>query len=346
MPASISIIGGGIIGLSCAWEMAQRGASVNVYDKGDYGRGASWAAAGMLAPSYEAAIGHGTAHPRFHELCQQSVQAWPGFAADLQLASGLDTGFMPGPSLAIATDADQVTHLAVLQAVLDRNGTPCQKLTPDEARRLEPALTGTIETALALPSDGQVDNRIVLEALLVACKAAGVGFGAPTEACDATLYATGWEAPNCRPVKGQLLSLERVTGVPQRLIQCGNLYIVPKQDRIVVGATSEPGASDTVSDIGATNALHMRAAALLPVLKDAPVLERWAGVRPMTSDGAPLLGQMENGNWIAAGHYRNGILLAPITAQLMADMILEGRGSTLAAAFNPQRFVDAASALT
>ncbi len=341
MQPDILIRGGGIIGLACAWELAKRGCAVTVYDTGRPGENASSAAAGMLAPSYESAIAAEGVHPDLHALCIQGAEIWPDFAASLQLASGMDIDYRPGPSLAVAIDAQQAERLEVLADALAGKNIPVRRLTPEEARKAEPALLGNIKVALALLSDGQVDNRRVLAALRIVCEAEGVAFGRPAGAHDLELLATGWQSVECDPVKGQLLSLERISGAPERLVQCGDLYIVPKSDRTIIGATSEAGVCDLDVDISLADDMHRRAANLVPVLAGAKVLDRWAGLRPKTKDEAPVLGRSADGRWIATGHYRNGILLAPVTAQIMADLMLGAPVSELAKVFGPQRFVTA-----
>jgi len=165
----IAIIGAGIIGLSCAVEMAERGASVSIYDKGDPGRGASWAAAGMLAPAYEA-VGGGEVHPRLFELCFQGAALWPGFVARLEQTCGHELGYRPGPSLAVATTQAEMRRLQVVGQRLERHAVSHEYLSTQEARRAEPGLGAAVQMALRLPSDGHVDNRRVVSGLLAACE--------------------------------------------------------------------------------------------------------------------------------------------------------------------------------
>jgi glycine oxidase ThiO len=366
---SIGIIGAGIIGLSCAIELADRGVRVALYDKAWPPRGASWAAAGMLAPAFEAAPTPGT-HPKLYELCDASAKLWPEWAKSLNKRTGIDAGYNPGPSLAIATNSAQARSFrAVLTAL---NGLPdAPRDCTDEVRDLEPALAGEIKSALLLPSDGQADNRQTVAALVAAVEAhANVTIHprpAPLKSVagmldhaghDATLVCAGWGTAIVKAEEngqslslvnwdvsldeidcygGQMLAVEPVVGAPKMTVRCGHLYIVPKADRIIIGATTEPGRVLDQAEPDVVADLKRQAAALCPVLADAPVIESWAGVRPGTKDHAPLIGETRTpGLFVASGHYRNGILLAPITAQIMADTIVDGKISNLAHAFSPR----------
>ncbi|MEM7661679.1 MAG: FAD-dependent oxidoreductase [Pseudomonadota bacterium] len=337
----ITVIGAGIIGLSCAWELAKRGAKVSIFEKRWPPRGASWAAAGMLAPVSEAATEIG-GHECLFDLCMESAALWPNFAADLETASGIDLGYRSGPSLTIATSADRLASFEAASVALTRRNIPHKLLTEAEARSLEPSLGPTIVGGLRYDIDGQIDNRAVMNALIKACEKVGVKLASqPTPDGAATLETIGWQASDSRPVKGQLMSLLPTTGGPRHVLNDRDLYIVPKADRIVIGATSEPGLSDNAVDISATDTLLRRAVSIVPALAEADILERWAGIRPATDDRAPIMSAENGSHYVATGHYRNGILLAPITARIMADMILEGRTSDLAAAFSPDRFAPA-----
>ncbi|MEO0981177.1 MAG: FAD-dependent oxidoreductase [Pseudomonadota bacterium] len=337
----IAIIGAGIIGLSCAWALARRGARITVYDTAAPGRGASWAAAGMLAPGFEAA-GEQGAHPELFEFCLAGAALWPDFADALTAATGVALGFDKTPTLAIATCAGEAARLAALEAALAAKGVASEALLASEARALEPTLSGETEGGLLLPTDMQVDNRAVVAALIDAARQAGVAFAdaEPPEAA-VRIQCTGWRTKGVAPVGGQVVSLSPDAGRPTRVVRAGDLYIVPKSDRTLIGATVEPGRTRGDADAEIVADLQARAARLCPTLAAGGVLEAWAGVRPATPDHAPMIGWTAPARLVATGHYRNGVLLAPITAEIVADMALGGAPSELAAAFAPDRFAAA-----
>lgn len=371
---SIAVIGAGIIGLSCALELADRGLDVSLYDKAWPPRGASWAAAGMLAPAFEAASEPGI-HAQLFELCDHSAQMWPAWSDALEARTGQSSGYRAGPSLAVAIDQAQERHLAAMEKAMRGHPDAPQAYPIDRAKRDAP-LGGTIAAALLLPSDGQADNRRTLAALVAAVEDHPRIIIQPQEAPlqasgklldhagrDATLVCAGWRTAMVTVMKngqffdlakwapaldeiesygGQMLSVAPVEGAPEMTIRCGDLYIVPKEDRIVIGATTEPGRVLKATEADVIEGLKARAAEICPVLSDASVIETWAGVRPGTTDHAPILGESRSPNlFIASGHYRNGILLAPITAKIMADLIAAGKTTDLARAFSPQARVAA-----
>ena len=373
--AHVAIIGAGIIGLSCAWELAQRGAHVTIYDTRPPGRGASWAAAGMLAPAYEAAAEEG-AHPRLFDLCMESAALWPAFAASVSRASGRNLGFSPGPSLALAFDGAEAAGLHRLAAALTRHGVESDMLLPEAVWDIEPAVSRGVHGALRLATDGQVDNRAIVAALIAALEAqASVRFvdgPAPLEErkgrlCieghDMILASAGWNTAGIKVRQhgedfslvnwdtaldeidcygGQMLSVAREPGLPSMTLRCGSIYIAPKPDRVIIGATMEPGVVTDHADADTIAQLRAEAARLCPAIAGATEVETWAGVRPGTLDHAPLLGSTRaDGLYVASGHYRNGILLAPVTARIMADMMLDGTSGALASTFSPARFAAA-----
>ena len=361
----IAIIGAGIIGLSCAWELAKRGAHVTLFDSGFYpGRGASWAAAGMLAPAYEAAAEPG-ANPRLFDLCLKSAGQWTDMSGAIAALTKRDVLHSIGPSLAVAQTAEDRIHLAGLAEALNARKIPFDVLSP-------PCLHAGNKGALRLPTDGQVDNRLLVEALIRALErqdqVAFVTGTAPLALVqgkivlagfDRVIFAAGWETASVRvgdttlgdiapmlrkiePVAGHMLAFNRLPDGPEMTVRSGALYIVPKAGRLIVGATVEPGETSTRIDSDAINRLEAAAHALCPMLKRATIIEAWRGIRPGTPDHAPMIGALGGtGAFVAAGHYRNGILLAPITAQIMADSVLDGKTSDLASAFSPARFAAA-----
>lgn len=371
---SIAIIGAGIVGLSCAVELADRGLRVAVFDKTWPPRGASWAAAGMLAPAFEAASTPGT-HPKLFELCDRSAQLWPIWSAALEDRTGLSAGYQAGPSLAVAIDSAQARNLAEIERAMRGHRHAPERCAVDVSS-IDPAISDMVRTALLLPSDGQVDNRRTLTALVACIEAHPNIVIHPSEAplqtrgrqidhagCDATLVCAGWRTAKVRAAEndlsltlaaldpvfdtirsygGQMLSVAPIEGAPRLTIRCGDLYIVPKQDRIVIGATTEPERVLQTAEADVIAELKARAAEICPVLAEAETLESWAGVRPGTKDHAPILGETGVANlYVASGHYRNGILLAPITAQIMADLIIDDATTDLAHAFSPQARLDA-----
>jgi len=368
----IAIIGAGIIGLSIACELAvRRGVSVTVYDTRAPGRGASWAAAGMIAPAFEAAAEPGV-HPRLFDLCMESAALWPGFAARLSAEAGAPVGLDVVPSLAVALDGAQLDRLERISGVLTARSVPYETLSPDAIVQREPAVTHEILGGMELPTDFRVHNRQTVTALLAVLQASprvtfvsgpaplkSTGGKLVLERHDAIIAAAGWETPVIKVEEkgrlyslvnwdaalddidchgGQMLSVAAGDRAPSRVVRAGHVYLVPRADEVVIGATAEPGRVIDAPEPEAIEALRREGVRLCPGLADAPVAESWAGVRPGTPDLAPFLGATATpGLFVAAGHYRNGILLAPITARMIADQVLGGNAGELAAVFSPRR---------
>ena len=366
---SVAIIGAGIIGLSCARALAARGMRVTLFEKQWPPRGASWAAAGMLAPAFEA-VGLNGSHPDLFQLCDHSARMWPAWAAELERDSGKPSGYQPGPSLAVALTQEQDQHLRdVALALADHDQPP--SLHSSDLRDIDPSITKAALSGLLLPTDGQADNRATLEALLASVMAHPMidivdreaplkwtGNGLDHAGHGATLITSGWQSGSVHvddggqlrslqdlepmlteigPVGGQMLSVAPIKGGPKLTLRSGHVYIVPKQDRIVIGATSEPGRILSESEPDQIEQLRAAAIEIAPILSEARVLESWAGVRPGQKNHAPMIGATRLENvFVASGHYRNGILLAPITAEMIADMIVDQNVSALAAAFAPE----------
>ena len=367
---SVAIIGAGMIGLSCALELADRDVSVTLFETNWPPRGASWAAAGMLAPAFEA-IGVENGHPRIFELCDAGMRLWPEWSARIESLSGKPSGYNPGPSLAVARTPEEVTRLEqVSDALAGYDFAPT--LCKENIAELEPTVSQNARAALLLPSDGQADNRLTLTALIACVEAHAnveivtgaaplrrTGAGLDHAGHDATLLTAGWQTGSVRvqdgtrgvdirtldsslneiePIGGQMLAVEAIAGGPSMTLRAGHIYIVPKSDRIVIGATSEPGRVLTQSEAEQISDLRAQAIEICPALEHANILDSWAGVRPGLKNHGAVLGETQiPGLFVASGHYRNGILLAPITAQIIADLIVHGEMSDLAAAFRPDR---------
>lgn len=373
----LAIVGGGVIGLSIAWRAAQRGAEVTVLDP-EPTRGASWVAGGMLAPTAEAQPGE----EALLRLGLASAARWPAFVDDLEAAAGIDAGYSRAGTLVVARDADEAADLGVLAALQARLGLAAERLTSREARRLEPALAPGARGALWLPDDHQVDNRLLLAALVVAAERAGVVVdrSAATAAgrhhvalgddrrveADQVVVATGAHAlplvdddgaTRClpvRPVKGQILRVRATAGavLPRRTVRGEGIYVIPRpHGEIAIGATSEERGFDTTVTAGAVLELLRDAWELLPGVAEAELVEAIAGLRPGTPDNAPMLGRPAGGGpLVATGHHRNGVLLAPITADLLVALALddkvdgtEGDGHDLLGPFSPDRFAAVAA---
>jgi glycine oxidase len=339
----LRIEGAGLAGLACAWGLVRAGASVavRVVDVAVPGRGASWAAAGMIAPGYEAAgsAGH---HRDLLALALRSAGMWPEFARELEAVSGLSVGYRALPTLALATNSDEAERLTRMAAALAGQGILAHREGEVALRVREPALAAGIGEGLVLASDTQVDARALVQALLLALERLGVAFGAVgdrDEPADAVILAHGWQTTGLGvvPVKGQIMAIRRQPGHPEHVLRAGGLYVVPKADRVLVGASVEPGRSDRDVDEGLLDRMRERACGLCPALAHGEVVERWAGVRPVTRDGAPVLGRLKDGRYIAAGHGRNGVLLAPVTSAILSALVLDGKTDELARRFGPLR---------
>jgi glycine oxidase len=367
--ADVVVVGGGVIGLGLAWRAAQAGMDVTVVDESP-GRGASWAAAGMLAPVTEVHYGE---RPLLR-LNLDAAGRWPGFAAELEEAAGRSVGYRPGGTLAVARDADDNAALEDLYRFQLGCGLRVERLRSRECRRLEPGLAPTVRGGVLAAGDHQVDNRALVEALLVACERAGVELragrvaelaveggrvtgvllaGGGTLAAGTVVLAAGcWSGglgglvaealPPVRPVKGQLLYLRGPAAEPlcQRNVRGLEVYVVPRADgRVVVGATVEEQGFDTRVTAGAVHDLLRAALELLPDVAELELVETVVGLRPGSPDNAPMLGPAgPEGLLVATGHYRNGILLTPVTADAMAELLATGRVPEAIVPFAPGRF--------
>lgn len=368
----VVVIGGGAIGLSIAWRSRQRGLEVAVVDE-RFGHGASWAAAGMLAPVTEVHYGE----EAVLELNLESSRRYPRFVEELAAASDKDVGYRQSGTLIVAPDGDDFAALNDLFAFQQRLGLDVRKLKPSEARTIEPALAPSIRGAFFVEGDHHVDNRLLVGALESACRRSGARLieGVVAEVTTSAERATGvrleggtaidagavvlaagpWSGriagiperarPPIRPVKGQLLYLKGSENAPlvTRNVRGLDVYIVPRTDgRIAVGATVEEKDFDDTITADAVYTLLRDAYELLPGLRELELLELVVGFRPGSPDNAPLLGPSAlEGLVIASGHYRNGILLTPVTADEIAHLLATGETSETIAPFTPTRFAAA-----
>src|SRR3954463_6111271 len=337
----VTVIGGGVIGLSVAWRAAQRGAQVTVFDRGALGDGASRVAAGLLAPLSEA----DAREPELLRAGLESARRWPAFAEEL----GLGDAYRTCGTLYVARDADEAEALERERALREELGVPVARLRGSEARKLEPGLAPGIRAALDVPDDHAVDPRALIAALVTACDAAGVTLRpnteAPTSPGGQVVLATGaWAGAPVRPVKGQILRLRDPDGpgLVDRVIRHEEFYLVPRGDgRYVLGATLEEKGFDTTVTAGAVRDLLQEAQLVVPGIDELVLEETAAGLRPGTPDNAPLIGLRSDGVIVATGHYRNGILLAPLTADAVAALLAGEEPPAAARAFAPARFAEA-----
>lgn len=323
----VAVIGGGVIGLSVAWAAARRGLSVTVFDRGALGDGASRVAAGMLAPVSEFDAGE----PAVLRAGMASARRWPAFAAELEEAAGTPVGYRRCGTLVVARDADEVEWLERERALRARMDLPVTRLRGSEARRLEPALAPGVRLGLEAPDDHAADPRALVAALALACERAGVVLRPGEEvsvehvrAGRVVLAAGAWSGPPVRPVKGQILRLRdpEGAGLLDRVVRYETGYIVPRGDgRYVVGATMEERGFDTTVTAGGVRDLLQEAQSVVPGVDELILEEAGAGLRPGTPDNAPVIGEAADGVVWATGHHRNGILLAPLTADAVAALL-------------------------
>ncbi len=348
----VIVIGGGIIGLSLALELRRKDASVLVVERGEPGREASYAAGGMLVDcSVETPAA-------LQPLATASARMYPEFVHEVQVESGLYVDLRDQGAIVFPPP----------EHVYERPGFKLETLLPAPLVELEPALAEPDRPAFYL-KERSVDPRGLTVAALAAAKRRGVDFSS-SDAVTAvnlsdgrvsgvTTQKTSFLAPkvvNCagawsgqiaphafptRPVKGQMLSLISPSReLLRHVIRSPEVYLIPRSDgRIIVGTTVEEAGFDKRTDVAVIQRLHRAAIAMVPELRNAKILEDWAGLRPGTSDSLPILGVTATpGYYVATGHFRDGILLAPITAHVMAQVI-EGRNPDYDLAFfSPARF--------
>ncbi len=373
----VVVVGGGVIGLAAAWRIAGQGMTVAVVDP-EPGRGASWAAAGMLAPVSE--VHHG--EEPLLALALASARRWPAFATELTAAVGRTIGYRPTGTLVVAADDGDRAWARELFEFQRELGLGVEWLTGRRARQLEPSVAPGVRGAIWAPGDHQVDNRLLVPALLDAATGAGaviihhraaalecaggvvsgvrLAQGTTLAAPAVVLAAGSWSsqleglppgtAPAVRPVKGQILRLlpsERapvLTPTVRGLVQGSSVYVVPREDgTVVVGATVEERGFDTTITAGAVYELLRDAHRVVPGITEMVLGEVSAGLRPGSPDNAPIVGRPSvagvEGLVLATGHYRQGILLAPLTAAAVLAIVSGDPPPEEMASFGPDRFV-------
>lgn len=365
--SEVVVAGGGLIGLSVAWRAAQRGLSVTVVDDAP-GTGASYAAAGMLAPVTEASYGE----EALLRLCLDSLRRYPGFVAEVASAGGVEVGLRTAGTLVVGFDDDDMRALDALHAFQRELGLDVARLTARESRRREPALTPRVRGGLHVAGDHSVDPRSLHQALLAAARAAGVrlvgarieavqteggratalrlrdGAGVTGDVIVLALGAASGSLPGVpplqvRPVKGQILRLrgagDLLEGTVRALVRGRQVYLVPYGNRLVIGATVEDRGFDPTVTAGGVHDLLHDAIDVVPGVTELELAETLTRWRPGSADNAPLLGPSSlPGLVLATGHYRNGVLLAPVTGDAIAELLATGSLPPVAEPFTIDRF--------
>jgi glycine oxidase len=361
----VVVVGGGVIGLSIARALARTGASVTVFDAGHDG-GASVAAAGMLSPLDETGDGG-----PFHDLADASLELFADYVAALELESGIDVEFRAAGKLHVAITGRDEALLEPLAASSRAAYFGVERLDGAAARALEPELSDAVRCGVLVQRDYRVDNRRLRDALAVGCEGAGVrvergarvsriiveageargvmASGHRVSAGSVVLAAGVWSgelagaggAMPVRAVRGQMLAVRTAAPLFRRVIATPRCYVIPRADgRLLIGATVEEVGLTAGTSGAALTALREAAAEVVPKAGSLPEVESWYGFRPATPDGLPILGEDSHtrGLFHATGHYRNGILLAPVTGECIAAAVTGGVPPVLLDAFSPARF--------
>ncbi|HAN97092.1 MAG TPA: glycine oxidase ThiO [Planctomycetaceae bacterium] len=348
------VIGGGVVGLSIAWEGARRGLKVRVLESGELGRAASWAGAGLLPPP----PGPGAIHP-LDALGRRAAELHPSWARELTAATGIDTGFRRCGGLYLADLPGEAASLAAIERTWLDEGWRIEPLSPDAVRRRHPEIAAAaggadIRRALFAPEESQLRNPRHLKALAEACRRAGVELHerAPVERLEADdvqataivdgerqraaricVAAGAWSKRlaeplglkvEVMPIRGQML-LYRFPEPPLRtIVNVGPRYLVPRDDgHLLVGSTEEEAGFDASTTAEGLAGLERFARRWLARLDDRPPIASWAGLRPGSVDGQPYVGPAPGLDriWLATGHFRSGLTLSPATAELVIDLM-------------------------
>jgi glycine oxidase len=364
--SDVLVVGGGVIGGAIAWALAKRGVSVTVVEAGPIGRGASWAAAGVLCPDW-----HGHDPAPLTALAEASLASWPEWVSELEDRTGVGLGYRRDGLLNLWVDPEAAGLPPELATTRPPVGNG-QILSATEVRRLEPSVTGPILGGILNPDDAQVDNPRLAPTLMRAAADLGVRVLTDTPVAtllgsrgvcrgvktasgieltaDAVVIATGaWSGLLAsasgihlpmEPWRGQMLAFEAPARPLGRIVFCGELVLVPRpHGSIVVGTTLENVGFDARVTLAGLQQISARACRVVPALGDLRLEQTWAGLRPGTPDHLPYLGSVPgwDGLYVATGHGRKGLILAPITGDLMTRLILERDFDPMLEAFSPQR---------
>lgn len=363
------VVGGGVIGCSIALRLAKAGLKVTVLERGRIGREASWAAAGMLAPQSET-----TGEEAIFDLSVRSRALYRGFVDEVRSISGIDPEYRGEGMLCVALNDEDASSFAVWPSAQRRLGLSAETLSADDTRRLESSVADSSLGGVFLPNDHQLDSRKLMDSLAAAIgklgvevvegnevseivregnKVTGVSGAGECLHAGAVIVATGcWSSRllstaeleiDVIPARGQMLAVDGGGLRMERVLHSRRVYVVPRRDgRILIGATLEYEGYSRKVTAGAMNRLLSAAIELAPAIAGCEVVETWCGLRPDTPDHLPVIGPgpLEN-LFIATGHFRNGILLAPLTAEVITGMIVKGAIPDEIRPFGWERFTSA-----
>jgi len=366
----ILIIGGGVIGLSLARELHKKGfRQITIFERGLIGKEASFAAAGILAPQAET-----EKQDDFFHLCSESLKLYPQFAEELFEQTDVDIELDRNGTLYLAFTDEDAKEIRRRFEWQKQVGLQVEYLHAEDARRIEPFISPDVREALFFPNDWQVENRKLLHALQKYAELNNIEIrekteiknllienekvvGAETAAekfyAEKVVLATGaWMSLiklgdsalpfEVKPIRGQMISFHTAKRLFSKVIYSPRGYLVPRFDgRILAGATVEDAGFDKSVNQSGIDFLRKHALEIAPGLVNLEIQDAWAGLRPFAADGLPILGELPEikNLFIGAAHYRNGILLTPITARILADKITEDKDSEYLRIFSPQRFL-------
>jgi glycine oxidase len=362
------IAGGGLIGASIAFELAEAGMKVALYDAREPAREASWASAGMISPAPE-----DTGMIPFMPMSLASAALYPELIRKVEEVSGKDVGYLKSGALDILLEGNAREELSTIIALQHGVGLRAEALSAERARQMVPSLTEKMRAAIFRPDDASLDPRILTEAMLEAAQTKGVKVFAGNGAkalkrrdgkCGGLILERGevdarWTiiAAGCFsariegaepyapvfPAKGQMVALRCASLEIKRILWTGHKYLVPRKDgRLLAGSTIERTGFDRSVTAGAIQSILSEVIKIVPELEIARIEETWTGLRPDSPDHLPIIGPTDvDGLLIATGHFRSGVLLAPTTARMIREWVTTQRVSVDWERVSPMRFLEA-----